>query len=180
MLSSKKIINILRVFSEEECDDLIKEANKQQWKLVDNGIAYYHRVILIDKSLSDKVFERVKHVIPEYINEQKIIGLNDHFRFSKYYEGGSFGKHTDGINIDKNGNRSMMTLNIFIDGPEEGGGTIFYSNDIVERVVPHKGIGVLFSHNILHEGEVVKKGIKYLIRTDVMTQEFTSPSEPRY
>jgi hypothetical protein len=171
MLSKSGTINVLKIFSDEECEKLIKRANIHNWELVDSDLAKYHRVIIIDENLAKEVFDRIKHVLPDEINGQKIIGLNDHFRFSRYSEGGEFKKHTDGINQDKHGNRSIMTLNIFLNNPEEGGGTIFYFNEHIERVAPVKGTGVLFSANILHEGEKLTKGVKYLIRTDVMIRD---------
>ena len=170
------------LFSKQECDDFIKKIEKmKEWKTVDRGIALYDRVTINDQELADRLFMKIKHLIPEYFMGQRVIGLNNYFRFSKYYPGGRFGIHKDGINTDKDGNRAIMTLNIFLNTPEKGGGTIFYKEpdevfqdnyDIVLDARPIPGRGALFYNQILHEGETVDLGLKYLIRTDVMVSIF--------
>jgi hypothetical protein len=106
-----------------------------------------------------------------YFNGERIIKINDYFRMSKYTKNGRFEIHKDGINTDKDGNRACMTLNIFLNIPEKGGGTIFYTDEktLLKNVRPKKGRGTLFYNQIYHEGEVVEKGQKYLLRTDVMS-----------
>jgi predicted 2-oxoglutarate/Fe(II)-dependent dioxygenase YbiX len=132
--------------------------------------------MLVDKKLANKLFEKIKHELSQHFKGLRIIGLNDHFRFSKYYPGNSFGIHRDGINVDNQGNRAVMTLNIFLNDVEEGGGTIFYYDgnrqQLMKNVRPKAGTGALFFNQIYHEGKLVKKGYKYLIRTDVMTSIF--------
>jgi predicted 2-oxoglutarate/Fe(II)-dependent dioxygenase YbiX len=161
------------LFSSEECQNLIQKVeDKNEWEHVDRGMAEYERVIMVDKKLANELFEKIKSELPEYFTGLRIVGLNDHFRFSKYYPRNSFGIHRDGMNVDSQGNRSVMTLNIFLNDVEEGGGTIFYyDNDrqlLMKNVRPKSGTGALFFNQIYHEGELVKKGNKYLIRTDVM------------
>ena len=170
---SKPFLHVIdKIFTEVECHKIIEVIeNKDHWEHVDRGIAEYERLILIDKPLANYLFSKIKHVLPDHFKGMKIIGLNDHFRFSKYFPGGSFGIHRDGINTDNKGNRAVMTLNIFLNVPEEGGGTIFYDNSgkqVIRNVRPKSGTGALFYNQIYHEGELVKKGFKYLIRTDVM------------
>jgi hypothetical protein len=69
-----------------------------------------------------------------------------------------------------------MTLNIFLNDVEEGGGTIFYYDgncqELMKNVRSKAGRGALFFNHIYNEGELVKKGCKYLIRTDVMASIF--------
>lgn len=162
------------LFTQEECNQLIKKAEDLGMTEVDRGNALYDRSIMFDRPLADKLFQRVKHLLPTYFGSEKIVCMNDCFRFSKYNPGGRFEVHRDGINIDKQGNRAIMTLNIFLNVPEEGGGTMFYGvgNDgryiLRKNVRPKPGRGALFYNQIPHEGEIVKKGLKYLIRTDVM------------
>ena len=161
------------LFTPADCLILIEKANKKGWKLVDNGIAVYDRAVIIDDKLATDLFEKIRSYLPPVFLKQTIVGLNNHFRFSKYAPGGCFKIHADGINADDKGNRAVMTLNIFLNEVEEGGGTIFYKDkdgglEVKLDVRPKPGRGALFYNQIFHEGEIVKKGYKYLIRTDVM------------
>lgn len=192
----KFLYQIDDIFTPEECKRLIEKAEKIGWHTMDRGIALYDRALMTDQNLADYIFQKIKHLVPDYFMGQRVVGLNDHFRFSKYYPGGRFEIHKDGINIDKRGNRAVMTLNIFLNVPEEGGGTIFYEDPKtpsrvprdtlkqISRVMlnarPKEGRGALFYNQILHEGETVKKGVKYLIRTDVMVAEpgIIQPKKP--
>lgn len=167
------IVQIDDIFTEEECHQLIEKAESLGMSEVDRGNALYDRSIMVDKELANKLFEKIRHLLPTVFNEKRIIKLNDHFRFSKYNLGGNFGIHRDGFNIDNEGLISLMTLNIFLNEPEEGGSTVFYDNDrnMVLDCKPKAGRGALFYNQILHEGSVVSKGTKYLIRTDVMAKD---------
>jgi hypothetical protein len=158
--------------SSKECEEYIKRADEKGWEFIDRGIADYDRAIIINEYWASELFSRFREYIPTRINDYIIVGLNDHFRFSKYHKGGRFEKHIDGVNINKNGNRSYMTLNIFLNDIEEGGGgTIFYSNDTTIHVAAKKGRAALFSNGILHEGEKVEENYKYLMRTDIMVYD---------
>jgi len=92
--------------------------------------------------------------MPESYLGYKIVGLNNRFRFSRYKVGGEFTMHCDDVNYDDVGNRSMLTLNIFLNdktGPCEnlgGGSTSFYYEDLELRkcVEPVAGLGALFYH----------------------------------
>lgn len=171
---SQPFLHVLEtLFTPQECKKMIEAIeNKDNWEHVDRGIAEYERLILVDKALANYLFDKIKHVLPDKFKGLKIVGLNDHFRFSKYFPGGSFGIHRDGINTDNQNNRAVMTLNIFLNDVEEGGGTIFYHDphgkQLMKDVRPKAGTGALFYNQLYHEGEIVKKGYKYLIRTDVM------------
>lgn len=172
-MSQPFLFELDNLFTPEECQNLIEKAeNEWTWEHVDRGIAVYERVIMKDKKLADELYGKIKHMLPPMFKGLRIVGVNDHFRFSKYFPGGSFGIHRDGINVDEDGNRAVMTLNIFLNEPGEGGGTIFYydseGKQLIKNIRPKPGRGGLFYNQIYHEGELVKKGYKYLIRTDVM------------
>jgi len=165
------------IFTEAECGALIAKADKNGWHTIDNGIANYDRSIITDDNMAKLLFDKIRYLLPITFKNQRIIGLNNHFRFSRYIPGGKFKIHKDGINVDDNGNRAVMTLNIFLNYVEDGGGTIFYKNSNGRRNIelncrPKPGRGALFYNQIEHEGEIVKKGLKYLVRTDVMASIF--------
>ena len=118
------------------------------------------------------IFSIIKVYIPKKIKKVSI-GLNSHFRLSKYEEGQFFGIHKDGINFDHENKKNMSyaTLNIFLNDNFEGGETIFYETNkktITLKCKPKKGRGSFFYSQQFHEGAKLIKGYKYLLRTDLM------------
>ncbi len=164
-------------FTQEECDELIKKANNIGWHRPTTGGEYF-RAIMIDKDLADKIWTKVKHLVPESLTVNKNtftpVYVNDHFRFSRYEKGGEFRTHVDGCNYDSNNNQSMFTINIFLNdknsGLLKGGSTTFYTNNMEHNktIYPKAGKGALFYAKQYHSGDVVEEGYKYLLRTDVM------------
>lgn len=182
------------IFTPQECQNLIEKANNIQtgdknkaWHQADTG-GNYMRVIMVDRQLSNLLWERIKPFLPmnrdsKYKN-YKLVYLNDYFRFSRYREGGKFPLHCDGKNYDASrpqesegySTESLFTLNIFLNDGFEGGETDFFenNNDITLRtsVKPKAGRGALFWANQYHRGNTVKSTdkaeFKYLLRTDVM------------
>jgi Rps23 Pro-64 3,4-dihydroxylase Tpa1-like proline 4-hydroxylase len=108
-------------------------------------------------------------VIPE---RYRVIRANECIRYSKYLPGERFMIHKDGINQDRFGNRSVITVNIFLNDNFSGGETRFYQSGeqpLRETVVPKVGRAAIFDSQQYHEGCEVNSGTKYLLRTDLMT-----------
>ena len=149
----------------------------------------YHRIQFNDENLADYLYNKIKVYIPKKIKKISV-GLNSHFRLSKYEEGQFFGIHKDGITfgfansesqkshgrrhaplLANQQNMSYATLNIFLNDDFDGGETIFYEND--KRTVtmvckPKVGRGSFFYSQQYHEGAKLLSGYKYLLRTDLM------------
>lgn len=108
------------------------------------------------------------------------VGLNERMRFLRYDPGTYFAPHRDGCYMrrhddvtpaDRVGERSFVTLQLYLNEDFAGGET----NLVNERddsqghpVVPRTGSVLLFQHDVYHEGAMVRSGRKYAIRTDVM------------
>ena len=178
------LIQIDDVFTTKQCQDMIAAAELTGFTAVDRGdMAQYGRVVMILPDLARVLYNRLKHIIPSTVDGNPTTGLNDHFRFSKYHPGQRFNIHKDGINQDSNGDRSALTLNIFLNDTFEGGETEFYhtspfhgetvTDSVQRRFVcqPQAGRGALFFAQQYHCGKEVTDGIKYLIRTDVMVTD---------
>jgi len=119
-----KYLNIIDdLLTQDECNQLIDFAEKQGFKEVDRGIAKYFRVEFDNPMLAKLLCGRLinKQTMPFTWNGSTVVGLNTHFRVSKYEPEMEFGIHKDGFNVDSQGNRSVMTLNIFINDGFEGG-----------------------------------------------------------
>lgn len=173
------------LLTKKECTELINRADRirdgdgnKAWHMADTG-GLYLRVVMIDPTLAEVLFERIKGLLPETYKGFKILYLNSHFRFSKYKSGGHFPLHKDGTNLDKDRleeygeTRSLFTLNIFLNDDFLGGETEFFyrnGNQIVSRYVakPKAGRAALFYADQLHRGNTVVTPYKYLLRTDVM------------
>ncbi len=172
------------IFTLEQCKTLIQVCEAQGLEHVDRsasglGTVKYDRAMLANKDLAAALFKRLKQYIPQFVDGKRVHGLNNYFRFSKYYPGGEFAIHKDGVNQDVLGNRSAMTLNIFLNDDFEGGETDFFHNannrgikELRRSVKPKTGSGVLFYSQQYHRGNKVTQGIKYLLRTDVMVSDF--------
>lgn len=169
------LVIIKNLFTAEECEKLIGRANSLGWHAPNTG-GHYDRALLIDPELAQKLWTEIQPICPPtYVVNglvYKSMYLNDHFRFSRYQEGGDFPIHLDGNNVDSQNFRSMFTLNIFLNDDLQGGGTAFYHNDLSPRltVQPKRGTGALFYAKQYHQGNAVEQGVKYLLRTDVMME----------
>ena len=99
------------IFSEDECKKLIEMINNQNLELVDRSIATYNRYTFRDASLANRLYHQLYNILPIVVDGQKVCGVNDTFRCSKYEPGQKFGIHKDGINQDSKGNRFSNLLN---------------------------------------------------------------------
>ena len=178
------------ILTPDECQhyiDMFSDPDKVEH--INDTHRKYHRVQFIDEDLANSLYDKIKVYIPKKIKKISV-GLNSHFRLSKYEEGQFFGIHKDGITFDfanrekRSHNRrpvggflanqqkmSYATLNIFLNDDFEDGETIFYEND--KRTVsmvckPKVGRGSFFYSQQWHEGAKLLSGNKYLLRTDLM------------
>jgi prolyl 4-hydroxylase len=140
---------------------------------IDNGLAKYRRHVMIDSVLAARVFEAVRAELPA---ELGAVCANDHFRFSEYSPGGEFKMHRDGVNQDARGNRSVVTVNVFLNDDFSGGATDFFFDDkrLRASVPPAPGRAAVFLADQYHCGRPVTRGRKYLLRTDIMTRDLGS------
>lgn len=185
MIKGDKFLCIIDdLLSPDECKNLIHRCNTLEkddngnipWHRPNTG-GTYMRAITIDQKMADELFRRIKHLLPESYNGNKLMYLNSHFRFSRYNKGGQFPMHCDGTNYDKDryeefgcATTSVFTLNIFLNDDFEGGHTTFYNDDFSPRydAEPKAGRAALFYGNQIHCGTKVLSPYKYLLRTDVM------------
>jgi len=190
------------------------------------------RCVLDNADIVDEIYQRILRATAEaypdvhhslvnvpWINDvtlqkerkqYKAAGLNEKMRFLRYDPGTYFAPHCDGSYTRSGepgvGEKSFVTMQLYLNEDFEGGATRFVSADAEEdscevsidgsvahcdadtadsvRVVPLTGSVLLFQHDCLHEGAPVRAGRKYAMRTDVMysahnlvlTLESKSPS----
>eukprot|EP00698_Gefionella_okellyi_P001473 TRINITY_DN1140_c0_g1_i7.p1 TRINITY_DN1140_c0_g1~~TRINITY_DN1140_c0_g1_i7.p1 ORF type:complete len:288 (+),score=28.12 TRINITY_DN1140_c0_g1_i7:28-864(+) len=170
--------------SDAECQYFIAESEKIGYtppgELFDVRYRTNDRIVAISVATAELLFERVKPFVPETITVRdsvwEICGLNESWRFCRYAPGGFFSQHVDGEFVRNSNERSLITLNIYLNGDFDGGTTNFLAktyHDVADReitaqVVPQAGLALVFPHDRLHEGASLGSGVKYLLRSDIM------------
>ncbi|XP_060601017.1 uncharacterized protein LOC132754407 [Ruditapes philippinarum] len=177
-----KLAFVLRnVLTEKECKDYIKKTEKMGYTdaLVNIGggrqqmmkdVRNNTRCIWDSFEEADKIWQRIKQFIPDKWRNREVMGLNERLRFLKYNPGEYFAPHMDGMYMRENGERSFVTIQLYLNQGFKGGSTTFMSFAETERmeVVPETGMVLVFQHDIMHEGSALLEGRKYSMRTDVM------------
>ena len=119
-----------------------------------------------DEPLAVALWRRVSRFVPADVEGRAVVGLNERLRFYRYEAGQSFGAHRDGYYRRANGERSLLTLMIYLNDDYEGGETYFYESG--KTIAPQAGKGLAFGHELWHAGRTITAGRKYILRTDVM------------
>ena len=92
-------------------------------------------------------------------------------RVLRYSENQQFTAHKDG-SYEQNGEKSMLTLQIYLTDDFSAGETTFLTESgvVTARVKPVIGKALIFSHDLLHSGDppVDCNELKYALRTEVM------------
>lgn len=128
------------------------------------------RCIIDDEVLADKIFQRIKKYIPSEFKGKQVVSLNERLRFLRYHPGERFEPHFDGCYIRENGERTYITVQLYLNEGAKGGETRMFGDDlsVFYDVVPQTGMVLVFQHDILHSGNEVAEGVKYCMRSDVL------------
>ena len=110
----------------------------------------------------------------------KLSHLDSRLRCYRYDKGGHFARHQDySDHVDPLHHRGLLTILIYLNTVQDGGGTTFYVHDgrryqPAKTVQPKEGCALVFHQNMTHCGERLNLGHKYCIRTSVLYKR-TSP-----
>ncbi len=136
------------------------------------------RLVLDEPVLAETLMRRLRDKLPAVLEHQgarwTLRGLNTRFRGCRYTDGQSFRRHRDGAYSPSQGQRSFLTVMLYLNDHTqfEGGATRFYADRFVEEpdfeVAPERGQAIVFSHAFWHDGQAVTQGTKYVLRTDVV------------
>lgn len=172
---------LYNVFSKEECEDYIRKTEEMGYEEALVNVGYGRQEMMKDvrnntrciwdsEEEATRIWDRIKQHIPETWANRKVMGLNERLRFLKYEPGEYFAPHMDGCYMRENGERSYITVQLYLNEGFEGGSTTFMNYGEKQRVevVPKTGLVLVFQHDIMHEGSKLVKGRKYTVRTDVM------------
>ncbi|KAI9347011.1 hypothetical protein BDR26DRAFT_953449 [Obelidium mucronatum] len=160
------------VLSPTECDNLIVAAELIGFEKALLNVGNGRQVLAEDQPLLTMDQGQSTTTTSSTEKERqplRAVGLNERLRFLKYVPGDRFLSHRDGT-FHRGSERSMLTVQFYLNTCEEGGETTMWSDDgnLVSRVRCGAGKALVFSHRIMHEGTAVAEGVKYVIRTDVM------------
>jgi len=166
------------------------------------------RCVVLSEEMSKQLFERIKpYIKPIQVlkNDYKQVGLgmkleglwepvglNPCWRLCRYAPGGHFGPHHDGPFVKNDNERSLKTLNIYLNGDFEGGTTNFLDERAPDhkdelgrftadkefvkiKIKPEAGLALVFNHYMLHEGEPLQSNVKWLMRSDIMFERKIPP-----
>lgn len=173
------------LYTADECAALIDELASAEWlpatvnreegravdaRLRDNTVA-----VLRDPARSDELFRRVRPHVPERMTaelgnagrvDMEVAGVHLPVRVYRYDPGQHFGPHQDQSYFGKNGEKSLLTLMVYLNEAFEGGETEFPEQGRI--IVPKTGMALLFQHMVLHAGNRVTRGTKLVLRSDVL------------
>ena len=135
------------------------------------GIRNNMRCKFTDAALAEHLYEQSQIFVPEYLNNAKVFGLNELFRFYKYEPGQRFKMHRDGIYKKNEQEHSAFTWMVYLNDNFQGGYTCF---DNGVQIPPEQGMLLVFPHELKHEGSEVSAGEKYVLRSDVMYKQLSA------
>lgn len=167
-----------QVFSAADCEAFIRQAesfgfepatiNTETGARFESEVRNNDRVIFDSAELALAVWRRVALQLPAVWMARGLAGLNERFRFYRYSQQQKFDWHVDGPYERSNGERSLLTLLIYLGGDYTGGETTFDVEGQLIDVRGQQGDVVFFPHRLRHRGSMVTSGTKYMLRSDVM------------
>lgn len=202
--SSKFAIMINNVLTPEECAeviDLAEQSGFQPAAIYDAATKTVHRNctsrMIEDEALAENWFERILHALNDTPYEHEVkacpwnknneslqaVSLNERLNVNRYAQGQFYTKHMDAAFIrgsdagDKEGEKSLMSVHIYLNDGYKGGITRFHGGKRWFDVNTKMGSVLLFESSIPHEAVKVTKGEKYVVRSDIMYSSKTDLSE---
>lgn len=194
------------LFTEQECRDVIAFSDALGFdeallnigggrQVRDESVRSNLRLMVDDPELADIIHGRLAPHLPTrweaFGRPWRSAGhLNERLRILRYTPGQRFKPHYDGCYVrdrmgcalrGKEGDTSMITIQLYLNTVEGGGETNFLAESHdggVVGVTPAPGDCLIFEHRILHEGAPVTAGVKYTIRTDLMFTPADDGEEP--
>ena len=168
------IFTVDNFFSEQECKDWIRRSeeigyeeakvNLGKEQVLMKGVRNNERLIYDSDDLAEELWKRVKEYVQKETDYGIASGLNERFRFYKYFPGQEFKPHQDGSHYRNIHEWSSFTFMIYLNEDMVGGETKFDDDSIK----PATGKALIFKHELVHSGTKVIEGVKYVLRTDIM------------
>lgn len=163
------------VLEDAACDELRARAEQGPWldatvnraegRAVDRTVRNNQLVLVDDAALAGMLLARLRPRLPERLMGMALSGIKERMRCYRYRVGEYFAPHGDQSYPGGPGERSLLTLMVYLNDDFVGGQTAFL--DLKQAITPRRGRALLFQHMVLHEGQAVTEGTKYVLRSDV-------------
>lgn len=180
--SGRPCLVIDNVFSKEECVAIMAAAKPyHQTEPVSMFPGVRSQFTASDPDLSAMVWKRVKHALPEVLDNGRVIGLQTVWRHARYFPGQSVFAHMD----FRHGSRedecvaSRLSFTVYLNDDFDGGSTSFVlgmrdDGSHGEEYYPNRprtGSVVIFYQSVpefAHTANTVHRSCKSIMRADVM------------
>jgi predicted 2-oxoglutarate/Fe(II)-dependent dioxygenase YbiX len=178
-----------KVFDSELCEEIYQILSHENFKKATlnkeiSNLRQGQDVKLSNPIYFQKLFPIIESLMPAVYCSKKFIGLDTNSCYAlSYFKGQFFDVHRDGYSYDMMGNKSLLTIQVYltdtIDDNEEltdpericiGGRTTIF-NDSGKIINNHKfarGDIIIFDHRYLHCGSEVKDGTKITLRINAL------------
>ena len=126
------------VYSRQECDQMVSLTSEIGYApaMIDVGSGRQEvvlgkrnsdRCIVDDHAKAAELLGRLEAHLPATWEHRRLVGINERLRYLRYRPGQHFGAHYDGQYVRENGERSFITLQLYLRdvAPECGGATRF-------------------------------------------------------
>jgi hypothetical protein len=165
--------------TEKECCEHIERSESVGYEVatieelsgptINKEVRHNDRLIIDDVELAECLYHRAIPFLPEFIDDWRLSGLNERFRFYRYGASQYFKWHKDGSFVRNEHEESMLTFMIYLNDDFEDG----YTEFAWEKIMPKAGMALVFPHRLSHRALPPVNGIKYVLRTDVMYRILT-------
>eukprot|EP00494_Astrolonche_serrata_P030719 UN30987 len=117
---TERFVFTMDIFTEEQCKELVYFSDniiKAPWGIAagKQGRAMKRRDVwrkLVDcKPFANAIFDMLRPYIPEKFQKWDLVGMNERFRFLKYYKGQAHGSHRDNYYLDKTTGQNYVNHN---------------------------------------------------------------------
>jgi hypothetical protein len=133
-----------------------------------------HFAVVDDPVLALRLFYRLAEALPETRDAAELAGLKPLLRCLRFRRGEGTEAHCDPERETCDGQRSQLSVLVFLNDDFGGGGIEFPT---LGRIVePKAGRALVFPHGALHRDLSVERGRKFVLETEV----FYSPSWQPY
>lgn len=126
-----------------------------------------------DPVLALRIFYRLAKLLPAERERAELVGLKPLLRCVRYHAGEGTETHCDPARETGDGQRSQLSVLVFLNDNFAGGAIEFPS---IERVVePRIGRAIVFPHEALHRDRAVAHGRKFVLEAEVFYSPHWQP-----
>jgi hypothetical protein len=120
--------------------------------------------IIDDPLLALRLFHRLGPALPTTREDAELTGLKPLFRCVRYRVGEGTQAHTDPARATHDGQRSQLSVLVFLNDDFCGGAIEF--PEIGRTIAARAGRAIVFPHGAVHRDHVVERGRKFVLETE--------------